>query len=92
MNVTEIPGQIKEQLASVAEIAKAHVGGTIEWVREHGAGMLPRPVTELRNKLPEATHVIDVSFDAVDSFLRSQRERATKLANAIAPKPASVAA
>lgn len=85
MNVTEIPQQIREQLGSVAEIARANLVGTFEWIKEHGVGMLPHPAAGLRDKLPEPTHLIDVSFDAVDSWLRSQSDRATRVANKIAP-------
>jgi len=46
---------------------------------------LPETAARLANRLPEATPYIDRGFEAVETFVRSQHDFATKIAGALKP-------
>ena len=85
MTVTEIANEVQAQLLTAVQTVQEGVVTTLEWVSEQAETLLPEPAARLANRIPEATPYIDRGFHAVETFVRSQHDFATKIAGALKP-------
>jgi hypothetical protein len=85
MTVTDIANEVQAQLLTAVQTVQEGVVTTLEWVTEQAETLLPESAARLANRLPEATPYIDRGFEAVETFLRSQHDFATKVADALKP-------
>jgi hypothetical protein len=89
MTVTEIANEVQAQLLTAVQTVQEGVVTTLEWVSEHAETILPESAARLTNRIPEATPYIDRGFHAVETFVRSQHDFATKIAGALQPSAES---
>jgi hypothetical protein len=86
MTVTEIAEEVQAQLLSAMEVVQNGVVSTIEWVGEQAEARVPEAATRLTERLPLATHYVNVGFDTAEQWLRSNRDFASKVAGALQPQ------
>jgi len=86
MTVTEIAEEVQAQLLSALEVVQNGVVSTIEWVGEKAETRVPEAATRFAERLPLATHYVNVGFDTAEQWLRSNRDFASKVAGALQPQ------
>jgi hypothetical protein len=87
MTVSERAEEVQSQLLSAMEVVQNAVVGTIEWVGEQAESRLPEAATRFADRLPLATHYVNVGFDTAEQWLRTNRDFASKVAGALQPQP-----
>jgi hypothetical protein len=85
MTVTEIADEVQSQLLSLVQIAQENVVDAIERVSERAQDLLPSSTTRFANRLPDAAKLVDRGFETTEQWLRSQRQFAAKLGDALTP-------
>jgi hypothetical protein len=85
MTVTEIADEVQSQLLSLVQIAQENVVDAIERVTERTRDLLPASTTRFANCLPDAAKLVDRGFETTEQWLRTQREFAAKLGDALTP-------
>jgi hypothetical protein len=83
MTVTEIADEVQSQLLSLVQIAQENVVDAIERVSERAQDLLPSSTTRFANRLPDAAKLVDRGFETTEQWLRSQRQFAAKLGDAL---------
>ena len=85
MTVTEIADEVQSQLLSLVQIAQENVVDVVERVSERAQDVLPAATTRFVNRFPDAAKLVDRGFETTEQWLRSQRQFAAKLGDALAP-------
>jgi hypothetical protein len=85
MTVTEIADEVQSQLLSLVQIAQENVVDAIERASERAQDLLPASTTRFVNRLPDAAKLVDRGFETSEQWLRSQRQFAAKLGDALTP-------
>ncbi len=85
MTVTEIVDEVQSQLLSLVQIAQENVVDAIEQVSERAQTVLPAAATRLAQRLPSTSKLVDRGFESTEQWLRSQRQFAAKLGDALMP-------
>ena len=89
MTVTDIADEVQSQVLSAVQVVQDNVISALEWVSEQAETILPEAATRLTNRLPQATDYIDRGFATAETWLRSQRDFAAKVAAAATTKPSA---
>jgi len=85
MTVTEIADEVQSQLLSLVQIAQENVVDAIERVSERTRELLPPSTMRFANRLPDAAKLVDRGFETTEQWLRTQRQFAAKLGDALTP-------
>ena len=87
MTVTEIADEVQSQLLSLIQIAQENTVDAVERLSLRAMSLLPASATRIAEGLPKAAKVVDRGFETTEQWLRSQREFAAKLGDALTPTP-----
>ena len=79
MTVTEIADEVQSQLLSLVQIAQENVVDVVERAQD----LLPSSTARLVSRLPDAAKLVDRGFETTEQWLRSQRQFAAKLGDAL---------
>ena len=85
MTVTEIADEVQSQLLSLVQIAQENAVDAIERASERAQSLLPAAATRFASRLPDAAKLVDRGFETTEQWLRSQRQFAAKLGDALTP-------
>jgi hypothetical protein len=87
MTVTEIADEVQSQILTAVALVQENVVSALGWVSEQAETRLPEQLNRLADRLPQATEYVDRGFDSAESWLRSRRGFATKVAGAVQRTP-----
>jgi hypothetical protein len=92
MTVTDIADEVQSQVLSAVQVVQDNVVGALEWITEQAETRLPEQVVRFTERLPQATHYVDRGFETAEQWLRSQRDFAAKVGDAVTvtAKPSGV--
>jgi hypothetical protein len=79
MTVTEIADEVQSQLLSLVQIAQENVVDVVERAQD----LLPSSTARFVSRLPDAAKLVDRGFETTEQWLRSQRQFAAKLGDAL---------
>jgi hypothetical protein len=79
MTVTEIADEVQSQLLSLVQIAQENVVDVVERAQD----LLPSSTARFVRRLPDAAKLVDRGFETTEQWLRSQRQFAAKLGDAL---------
>lgn len=83
MTVIEIADEVQSRLLSLVQIAQENVVDVIERVSERAQDLLPSSTARIASRLPDDAKLVDRGFETTERWLRSQRQFAAKLGDAL---------